>query len=67
MVRGSVEEAKLIGFYLVDGVVRATVGLDRGVILELDLDGGIAACARLVLTRPLVPAMLADDRTDRGR
>ncbi len=29
VVRGSVEEGKLIGFYLVDGVVRAAVGLPR--------------------------------------
>ena len=65
MVRGSVEEAKLIGFYLVDGVVRAAVGLDRGGDPELDLDGEMAACARLVSTQArLAPAVLADDRTD---
>src|SRR5215475_8993491 len=38
VVRGSVAEAKLIGFYLVSGVVRAAVGLDRGGDPELDLD-----------------------------
>ena len=65
VIRGSVEEAKLIGFYLVDGVVRAAVGLDRGGDPELDLDGEMAACARLVSAgaRP-APAVLADDRTD---
>jgi 3-phenylpropionate/trans-cinnamate dioxygenase ferredoxin reductase component len=65
VVRGSVEEAKLIGFYLVGGVVRAAVGLDRGGDPELDLDGEMAACARLVsaCARPS-PAVLADDRTD---
>jgi 3-phenylpropionate/trans-cinnamate dioxygenase ferredoxin reductase subunit len=65
VVRGSLEEAKLIGFYLVDGVVRAAVGLDRGGDPELDLDGELAACARLVAAqaRP-APAVLADDRTD---
>jgi 3-phenylpropionate/trans-cinnamate dioxygenase ferredoxin reductase subunit len=65
VVRGSLEEAKLIGFYLVDGVVRAAVGLDRGGDPELDLDGEMAACARLVSAqaRP-APAALADDRTD---
>jgi 3-phenylpropionate/trans-cinnamate dioxygenase ferredoxin reductase component len=65
VVRGSVEEAKLIGFYLVDGVVRAAVGLDRGGDPELDLHGEMAACARLVsaCARPS-PAVLADDRTD---
>jgi 3-phenylpropionate/trans-cinnamate dioxygenase ferredoxin reductase subunit len=65
VVRGSVEEAKLIGFYLVDGAVRAAVGLDRGGDPELDLDGEMAACARLVSVqaRPAA-AVLADDRTD---
>jgi 3-phenylpropionate/trans-cinnamate dioxygenase ferredoxin reductase subunit len=65
VVRGSVEEAKLIGFYLVDGVVRAAVGLDRGGDPELDLDGEMAACGRLVSARARPsPAVLADDRTD---
>ena len=65
VVRGSVEEGKLIGFYLVDGVVRAAVGLDRGGDPELDLDGEMAASARLVSAqaRPAA-AVLADDRTD---
>jgi 3-phenylpropionate/trans-cinnamate dioxygenase ferredoxin reductase component len=65
VVRGSVAESKLIGFYLVDGVVRAAVGLDRGGDPELDLNSEMAACARLVATqaRP-APAVLADGRTD---
>ena len=65
VVRGSVEEGKLIGFYLVDGEVRAAVGLDRGGDPELDLDGEMAASARLVSTRARpAPAVLADDGTD---
>ncbi len=65
VVRGSVEEGKLIGFYLVDGEVRAAVGLDRGGDPELDLDGEMAASARLVSARARpAPAVLADDRTD---
>jgi 3-phenylpropionate/trans-cinnamate dioxygenase ferredoxin reductase subunit len=65
VVRGSLEEAKLIGFYLVDGVVRAAVGLDRGGDPELDLDGEMAASARLVSARARpAPAVLADERTD---
>jgi 3-phenylpropionate/trans-cinnamate dioxygenase ferredoxin reductase component len=65
VVRGSVAERKLIGFYLVDGVVRAAVGLDRGGDPELDLDGEMAACARLVAARARpAPATLADDHTD---
>src|SRR5215472_562561 len=65
VVRGSLEEAKLIGFYLVDGVVRAAVGLDRGGDPELEPDSEMAACARLVAARARpAPAVLADDRTD---
>jgi 3-phenylpropionate/trans-cinnamate dioxygenase ferredoxin reductase component len=65
VIRGSLEEAKLIGFYLVDGVVRAAVGLDRGGDPELDLGGEMAASARLVAARARpAPAVLADERTD---
>jgi 3-phenylpropionate/trans-cinnamate dioxygenase ferredoxin reductase subunit len=65
VVRGSVAEGKLIGFYLVDGVVLAAAGLDRGGDPELDLDGEMAACARLVSARARpAPAVLADERTD---
>jgi 3-phenylpropionate/trans-cinnamate dioxygenase ferredoxin reductase subunit len=65
VVRGSVQEGKLIGIYLVGGVVRAAVGLDRGGDPELDTDGEMAACARLVAVqaRP-APAVLSDERTD---
>jgi 3-phenylpropionate/trans-cinnamate dioxygenase ferredoxin reductase subunit len=65
VVRGSVAEGKLIGFYLVGGAVRAAVGLDRGGDPELDTDGEMAACARLVAARARpAPAVLADGRTD---
>jgi len=64
VVRGSVAEAKLIGFYLVDGVVRAAVGLDRGGDPELDLDGEMAACARLVSARAR-PAPMSRARSRR--
>jgi 3-phenylpropionate/trans-cinnamate dioxygenase ferredoxin reductase subunit len=65
VVRGSVEEGKLVGFYLVDGVVRAAVGLDRGGDPELDHDSEMAASARLVATRAR-PArgVLADEHAD---
>src|SRR5262249_13308131 len=65
VVRGSVAEAKLIGFYLVGGGVRAVVGLDRGGDPELDHDSEMAACARLVAERARRdPAVLADERPD---
>ena len=65
VVRGSLADRKLIGFYLVDGVVRAVVGLDRGGDPELNLDGEMAAAAGLVAgqARP-APAVLADEHTD---
>ena len=65
VVRGSVREGKLIGIYLVDGIVRAAVGLDRGGDPELDTDGEMAACDRLVAmqARP-APAVLSDEKTD---
>ena len=65
VVRGSVAEGRLIGFYLVDGVVQAAAGLDRGGDPELDLDGEMAASARLVSARARpAPAVLADEHTD---
>jgi len=65
VIRGSLEEGKLVGFYLVGGVVRAAIGLDRGGDPELDRDSEMAACARLVAARAR-PArgVLADEHTD---
>jgi 3-phenylpropionate/trans-cinnamate dioxygenase ferredoxin reductase component len=51
VIRGSVEEGKLVGFYLSAGVVLAAAGLDRGGDPELDHDSEMAACARLVAQR----------------
>jgi 3-phenylpropionate/trans-cinnamate dioxygenase ferredoxin reductase component len=51
VVRGSLEEQKLIGFYLLAGQVLAAVGLDRGGDPELEERSEMAACARLVALR----------------
>jgi 3-phenylpropionate/trans-cinnamate dioxygenase ferredoxin reductase component len=65
VVRGSLEERRLVGFYLLDGEVRAAVGLDRGGDPELDSDSEMAACARLVGARARpAPEELADERVD---
>jgi 3-phenylpropionate/trans-cinnamate dioxygenase ferredoxin reductase subunit len=65
VVRGSLEQGDLIGFYLVGGVVAAAVGVDRGGDPELDHDGEMAACDRLVAQRARpAAAVLADERTD---
>jgi 3-phenylpropionate/trans-cinnamate dioxygenase ferredoxin reductase component len=65
VVRGSLEERTLIGFYLQDGLLLAAAGLDRGGDPEADSDSEMAACARLVAAkaRPS-PAQLADDGVD---
>jgi 3-phenylpropionate/trans-cinnamate dioxygenase ferredoxin reductase component len=65
VVRGSLEEGRLVGFYLVGGLVQAAVGLDRGGDPELDRDSEMAACARLVAVRAR-PArgLLADEQAD---
>ncbi|HEX3492868.1 MAG TPA: FAD-dependent oxidoreductase [Streptosporangiaceae bacterium] len=65
VVRGRLADRSLIGFYLVDGVVRAAVGLDRGGDPELDADSEMAASARLVAQRAAPGAdQLADEKTD---
>ncbi len=65
VVRGSLEERKLVGFYMLGGQVQAAVGLDRGGDPELDTDSEMAAGARLVGARARVaPDQLADERVD---
>jgi 3-phenylpropionate/trans-cinnamate dioxygenase ferredoxin reductase component len=65
VVRGSLEERQLIGFYLRQDQIQAAVGLDRGGDPELDKDGDMAACARLVAQRARpAPAQLADEDVD---
>jgi 3-phenylpropionate/trans-cinnamate dioxygenase ferredoxin reductase component len=64
-VRGSLEEGRLVGFYLSAGVVRAAVGLDRGGDPELDRDSEMAACARLVAQRARPGrGLLSDEQVD---
>ena len=65
VVRGSLADHRLIGFYLSGGVVRAAVGLDRGGDPELDQDSEMAAADRLVAVRARPDRdQLTDERTD---
>jgi 3-phenylpropionate/trans-cinnamate dioxygenase ferredoxin reductase component len=65
VVRGSVQDRRMVGFYLQDGLLQAAVGLDRGGDPELEPDSEMAACARLVARRGrLAPGRLADERVD---
>ena len=64
-VRGSIEDGRFIGFYLLDGVVLAAVGVDRGGDPETDHDGEMAACSRLVASRARPGAeLLTGEGTD---
>jgi 3-phenylpropionate/trans-cinnamate dioxygenase ferredoxin reductase component len=65
VVRGSLEERKLIGFYLLAGRVLAAAGLDRGGDPELEEGSEMAACARLVALRARPDAgQLANEEID---
>ena len=65
VMRGSMAERRIVGFYLSDGVVRAAVGLNRGGDPELDEHDELAAASRLIArqARPDTRA-LADDSVD---
>jgi 3-phenylpropionate/trans-cinnamate dioxygenase ferredoxin reductase component len=65
VVRGSLQEGKFVGFYLLAGVVRAAVGFDRGGDPEYEPDSEMAACARLVARRAQPGrSVLTDEHTD---
>jgi 3-phenylpropionate/trans-cinnamate dioxygenase ferredoxin reductase component len=65
VVRGSLEEGKLIGFYLEEGLLKAAVGVNRGGDPELEPDSEMAAAAGLVgmQARPAA-SRLADESVD---
>ncbi len=65
VVRGSLEERRFIGFYLVSGVLRAAIGLNRGGDPELDVHDEMGAAGRLIAKRAQPdPNKLADDSAD---
>jgi 3-phenylpropionate/trans-cinnamate dioxygenase ferredoxin reductase component len=65
VVRGSLEQRKLLGFYLQAGTLLAAAGLDRGGDPEAESDSEMAACARLVAMRATpARAELEDERVD---
>src|SRR5262249_9071475 len=65
VVRGSIDDGKFIGFYLLDGVVLAAAGVDRGGDPETDHEGEMAACSRLVASRARpAQGLLTSEGTD---
>jgi 3-phenylpropionate/trans-cinnamate dioxygenase ferredoxin reductase component len=67
VVRGSLADRKLLGFYLEGGVLRAAVGLNRGGDPELEAGSEMAMASRLVArqARP-DPSALADEARTLG-
>jgi 3-phenylpropionate/trans-cinnamate dioxygenase ferredoxin reductase subunit len=66
-VRGSLQEGKLVGFYVLAGMVQAAVGFDRGGDPEWEPDSEMAACARLVARRARPDrGVLTDEGADLG-
>ena len=51
VVRGSVEQRKLVGFYLESGILKAAVGFNRGGDPELEPGSEMAQAARLIANR----------------
>ena len=64
VIRGSLRDRSLVGFYVEAGIVRAAVGLDRGGDPELDPDGEMAKAGRLVAmaARPSAAALVDEDQ-----
>ena len=64
-VRGSLEEGRLVGFYLVGGKVQAAVGLNRGGDPEWEPDSEMAASGLLVASGAQPDrGALTDERAD---
>jgi 3-phenylpropionate/trans-cinnamate dioxygenase ferredoxin reductase component len=65
VVRGSLEEPKVLGFYVRDGVLTAAVGLNRGGDPELEEQSELRACQRLIGQGAAIPVeVLADELID---
>lgn len=65
VVRGGYESRKFLVFYLTQGVLRATFGLNRGGDPEVEADSELRACQELIRARtPVSDAALADERVD---
>jgi len=65
VVRGDLDEGKLVGFYLARGRLLAAVGLDRGGDPEYDPEDELGQCQRLIGASIQVdPAQLADEAVE---
>jgi 3-phenylpropionate/trans-cinnamate dioxygenase ferredoxin reductase component len=65
VIRGSLAKSEFLAFYLSRGIMKAACGLNRGGDPELDADGELRACQRLIRAQvALSEAALADDEVD---
>jgi 3-phenylpropionate/trans-cinnamate dioxygenase ferredoxin reductase subunit len=65
VIRGSLAKSQFLAFYLSKGIMKAACGLNRGGDPELDADGELRACQRLIRAQVAVSeAALADDQVD---
>ncbi len=65
VIRGSLAKSQFLAFYLAKGVMKSALGLNRGGDPEVDADGELRACQRLIRARlALSVATLADDRVE---
>jgi 3-phenylpropionate/trans-cinnamate dioxygenase ferredoxin reductase subunit len=65
VVRGSLEEQRFLVFYLVSGVMKAALGLNRGGDPEAEPESELRACQTLIREQAKLPEeTLADDSID---
>lgn len=65
VIRGSLANSQFLAFYLSKGIMKAACGLNRGGDPELDADGELRACQRLIRAQAAVSeATLKDDQVD---
>jgi 3-phenylpropionate/trans-cinnamate dioxygenase ferredoxin reductase subunit len=65
VIRGSLDPAQFLAFYLSKGILKAACGLNRGGDPELEADSDLRACQGLIRAQVTVSeAALADDDVD---
>ena len=65
VIRGDLESEKFLAFYLVNGVMKAALGLNRGGDPELEPESELGACRTLIQGQPrLHDTALADESVD---
>jgi 3-phenylpropionate/trans-cinnamate dioxygenase ferredoxin reductase subunit len=62
VIRGSIATRQFLAFYLVNGIMKAAFGLNRGGDPEIEPESEMRACAELIRTQvPVSASVLADE------